>query len=155
MTVLFAALLLAIGSAELSEGTPEPSATSATATATAPDESDATTETVETVETAPDDSSTTAEVVETSPDESSATAETTTLPDAGTDTVANGEEAVPADRPWRTSRTPPPRQSFLDVQLELARAQNPPRRARLFAPMAPPKVISEGFGLLVERRFER
>jgi hypothetical protein len=48
-----------------------------------------------------------------------------------------------------------PRLRWVELAVELARARHPGRQVDLFAPMAPPLVVADGFGLLVQRRFGR
>jgi hypothetical protein len=73
-------------------------------------------------------------------------------------------EVVPVAAEARRAETPDaseeptgprPRLRWVELAEALARARNPARRADLFASTPPPLVVTDGFGLLVQRRFGR
>lgn len=69
---------------------------------------------------------------------------------AGDEAEIARETPPPAEPPL-----PAPRLRFVDLQEDLARRLHPAVPADLYAPVPPPRVIAEGSGLLVERRFGR
>jgi hypothetical protein len=97
----------------------------------------------------------TPEVVEASAVPEASTAAAAVEPLTGTSEAATPPAAEEEEAAAPAPAGPRPKLRLVDLAVDLTKARYPARRADLYAPVGPPAVVAEGYGLLVQRRFGR